>query len=110
MQEQIQSYNKKKGKSETYKTKLAELEKEVNVIENSTKDNDRALKSLQQQKANDAKEQQKAAGKLEAIKQALSAYFTSETWFQNWQADTDAFTERITVFALEWKNNINKLE
>jgi DNA repair protein SbcC/Rad50 len=110
LREQIQYYSKEKEQQETYKTKLTALEKQLNNIENQIKDTDRTLKSLQKQKTNDAGEQKKSNNNLESVQQDLSAYFTSENWFQNWQANPEAFVRRIHGFALEWKNNIVKLE
>ncbi len=110
LQEQIKSYGKKRDQLEIYKTNLAELEKQLNAAENKIKDIDRTLKSLHEQKTNDFGEQQKIRSRLDNVKQALTAYFPSEQWFQNWQAGPEAFAKRIIKFAGEWRTNLTKLE
>ena len=110
LQEQIQSYNQKKEQLETYKTNLAALEKQLNKTENQIKDSDRTLKSLQEQQTNDTREQKTASNKLDRVQEVLSSYLPYEQWFQNWQANPEAFVRRIREFALKWKSNNTKLE
>ncbi|ANH81596.1 hypothetical protein A8C56_11970 [Niabella ginsenosidivorans] len=110
LQQQIQSYGKQKDNLEVHKTKLTALEKRFNDAENDSKDIGRALKSLQEQKAHDEGERQKAESKLDKLKETLSGYFTSEKWFQNWQSNPETFAKHITEFALEWKTSMERLE
>ncbi len=110
LQEQIQAYTRRKEQLEMHKMNLAELDKQLNVTENQIKDINRSLKSLQEQKANYAGEQQKARSRLDDVRLILSAFFPSEQWFQNWQANPEAFAKRIKSFAGEWKTNLIKLE
>ena len=95
---------------EIYKIKLAELDKKSNANANLIKDIERTLKSLQEQRINDTGEQQKANVNLGNIKKTLSAYFSSEQWFQDWQTDPDNFAKRIKEFTHQWKSNIQQQE
>lgn len=110
LSEQIQSYTEQKEQLGSYKTDLAVLDKQITDHENLIKDNDRTLKSLQEQQQNDAKEQMKAAGNLENVKQILSVYFPTERWFENWQRNPELFISHIREFARTWKSNTIRLE
>lgn len=65
---------------------------------------------LEEQQKNDSIEQQNLDKKLEEIRQALVVYFSSEQWFENWQANPGDFVAGIKKFAGEWKTNITLLE
>lgn len=110
LQEHIQAYKRQKEQLEAHKAQLTSLEKELNNNENQVKDTERLLKSLEEQQKNDSIEQQNQDKKLEEIRQALVVYFSSEQWFENWQANPSDFVAGIKKFAGEWKTNITRLE
>src|SRR5690606_3576918 len=79
-------------------------------IQNKIKDTDRTLKSLETQNKSDTIEREKDQKELEELRQALTTYFSSEQWFENWQSDPVLFVSRIKEFAKSWKDNIAELD
>ena len=110
LQEQIQSHDRQRQQFEDFNTQLADYNQQLNTTGNQIKDIDRIIKSLHEKKINYASELDKANSRLNTVKQALTVYFISEQWFQNWHDDPENFTRDITGFALEWKTTIEKLE
>src|SRR5690606_15457161 len=107
---EIQSYAEQKDQLEIHKSKLLGLEKEFDQIQNKIKDTDRTLKSLETQNKSDTIEREKDQKELEELRQALTTYFSSEQWFENWQSDPVSFVSRIKEFAKSWKDNIAELD
>ncbi|MDR2816404.1 MAG: AAA family ATPase [Proteiniphilum sp.] len=110
LQAQIQSYGKQKEQLEAHTARLAGFDKQFADTENRIRDHERNIKSLQDQQKNDHTEQQHTRKKLDGVKQTLSVYFPTGQWFENWQADPEAFVSRIREFAGTWKTNIIRLE
>lgn len=110
LQTEIKSYNKLKQQLEVQKAELTSLEKQFDQIENNIKDTDRTLQSLETQKKSDTTQQRDIQKKLEILRQALTVYFSSEQWFDNWQSNPGAFVSRIKEFASSWKTNIAELD
>ncbi|WP_417359738.1 AAA family ATPase [Galbibacter sp.] len=107
---EIQSYAKQKVQLENHKDQLARLDKEFDQIQNKIKDIDRTLKSLEDQTKSDIAEKQKVQKRLEELRQALTTYFTTEQWFENWRSNPVSFVSSIKEFANSWKVNIAELE
>lgn len=107
---QMQSYAKQKEQLDIYKTQIADLDKQFNHIDNQIKDTERKLNTLRDQQKNDTEEQGNIRKELDKIAQALAVYFSSEQWFENWQADPKAFELRVREFAHKWKTNLSRLE
>src|SRR5690606_34106166 len=107
---EIQSYAKQKEQLEVHKSKVLSLEKEFGQIQNKIKDTDRTLKSLETQNKSVTIEREKDQKELEELRQALTTYFSSEQWFENWQSDPVSFVSRIKEFAKSWKDNIAELD
>src|SRR5690606_4482862 len=110
LQVEIQSYAKQKDQLETLKVDLTALEKEFDQVENNIKDAVRTLKSLEDQKKNDSTEQGKVNKTLQELRQALSGYFFSEQWFENWQSNPDSFITLIKEFTANWKDKTVQLD
>src|SRR5690606_34679886 len=79
-------------------------------IQNKIKDTDRTLKSLETQNKSDTIERKKDQKELEELRQALTTYFSSGQWFENWQSDPVSFVSRIKEFAKSWKVNTAELD
>lgn len=110
LQGQVQSHRKQKEQLDAHTAHLTELDKQLNHTENLIRDNERDLKSLQELQENDSIEQQNAGKKLEDVEQTLTVYFPDGKWFENWQADPEAFVAHIREFTLAWKANIIRLD
>ncbi|EKF54420.1 SMC domain-containing protein [Galbibacter marinus] len=110
LQEALQSYNKQKLELENHRSQLDKLQIEYDQILNSIKDAERNLKTLEEQKQNDTNERDKINKNLEELKEALSGYFSSKEWFENWQSNPDSFVSQIKDFSSNWKSNISKLD
>lgn len=110
LSEQIQSYGKQKEQLESYKSDLAALDKELTDYENRIKDNERTLKSLQEQQQQNTTAQRKAVQNLESVQSAVAIYFPAEEWFKNWQHNPGTFVQQIREFARKWKDNTTRLE
>lgn len=110
LQQQIQSYAKKKQELDALQNRINYLEHQQNENGNAVKDTDRRLQSLQEQEAQYHKEQQNNNQALSAIEQSLSTYFTAPGWFTHWKKDPAIFLQRISDFAEQWKITIQKLE
>src|SRR5690606_34566168 len=95
----LQSYNKQKLDLENHRSQLDKLQIEYDQILNSIKDAERNLKTLEEQKQNDTNERDKINKNLEELKEALSGYFSSKEWFENWQSNPDSFVSQIKDFS-----------
>src|SRR5699024_884697 len=107
LQVALLSYNKQKIELENHRNQLDKLQKECDQIQNGIKDTERSLKSLEDQKTNDTTERDKINKNLKELKAALSGYFSSKDWFENWQSNPDSFASQIKEFSSNWKSNIS---
>ncbi|WP_217607181.1 AAA family ATPase [Chitinophaga sp. GbtcB8] len=110
LQQKIQNYNQQQAQLDVYKRQLDEQHSQWTDAANELKDVERKLQVVQEQQVNSEAELQKATHNLNSIQQELSVYFPTEEWFQNWQADADAFTASITAFATQWRTISLELE
>src|SRR5690606_26220172 len=108
--EALQSYNKQKLELENHRSQLDKLQIESDKVQNIIKDAERSLKTLEEQKQNDTNERDKINKNLKELKEALSGYFSSKDWFENWQSNPDSFASQIKEFSSNWKSNISKLD
>ncbi len=110
LQEQIEKAQKQQRELEAHKGLHEKATTQYREADNQLKDlrSDIALQKEKLQQAQN--DYYKAIQKLEQTQKSLSIYFTGADWFNNWKADADAFTQRITQFAAEWKTNTKALD
>ncbi|MGN6265815.1 MAG: AAA family ATPase [Ginsengibacter sp.] len=107
---QIQSYHKDKLQLDTQHQYIGKLEKQQTENSNTIKDVERTLQSLKEQLAQHNREQSKANNELLETETILSPFFSIKDWFHHWKSGPQKFTQRVSQFAEEWKENAQKLE
>lgn len=110
LQQQIQAYYKKKQELDAAKNDLDALKEKGALITNAIKDSERTLQSLQEQLDLYSKEQHTSNEALVEIEKAVSPFFTTQDWFQNWKLNPADFVTRINTFSEQWKTQTNELE
>ena len=108
--DQIQSYHKDKLQLDNQHQHIGKLEKQQTENSNAIKDIERTLQSLHEQLGQHNREQLKANNELLETETILSPFFSVKEWFHHWKSGPQKFTQRISQFAEEWKENAQKLE
>jgi exonuclease SbcC len=108
--DQIQSYHKDKLQLDTQHQHIGKLEKQQTENSNAIKDIERTLQSLHEQLGQHNREQLKANNELLETETILSPFFSVKDWFHHWKSGPQKFSQRISQFAEEWKENAQKLE
>lgn len=110
LHDQIQSYHKDNQQLDIQQQLIGKLDKQQNENSNSIKDVERTLQSLQEQLDQYNREQLKANNDLLETEKMLSPYFSVADWFSHWNGNPKKSVKQIKQFAIEWKENIQKLE
>ncbi|MES2394856.1 MAG: AAA family ATPase [Bacteroidota bacterium] len=110
LDEQMLSYKTKKQQLDHQKEEQGELGKQIDIISNAIKDFERSQKSLKEQLAQYQGDQEKTNIALSETQTALSIYFITKSWFENWKTNAGDFVKDIRQFADLWKANTLKLD
>ncbi|WP_217602335.1 AAA family ATPase [Chitinophaga sp. GbtcB8] len=109
IRQQLQAYNLLKQQLDTQQQQLIQLEKQLAAHNNTIKDTERSLQSLNEQLAQQLRERDKSSTALSKTEQQLSPYFSAQDWFSGWKTNPQAFLDHINTVAQQWKDNSEQL-
>lgn len=106
----LKDYQNQKGHLEELKKSMDTFKNDLSTLKDKGKDLDTALEIATRELKQLKQDHQDAEYRLLMVRNELSHYFPQPEWLENWKANPELFTSKISGFVETWKTKSSDLE